>query len=215
LLGRSRAIVTAVPGTTRDALEAVVDTGKWPLRLIDTAGLRETDDHLERLGIEVSERYLGDADVVLACEDDIDRLDRTIEVIKRHSTAPIVAIRTKADLVSNGYKMLEWREALWVSAEQGVGLPELVAAIERVIDDRHGDIVPDLPILTNARHRQAIEAAYLEVKDFERVWAEEKLPATVAAVHLRTAVSSLEELIGSVEIDDVLDQVFSSFCVGK
>jgi tRNA modification GTPase len=215
LLGRSRAIVTAVPGTTRDALEAVVDTGKWPLRLIDTAGLRETDDHLERLGIEVSERYLADADVVLACGDDMDGLDRTIEVIRRHSTAPIVPIRTKADLVSNHHQMPKPRGALWVSAEQGVGIPEMVAAIDRVIDDRHGNIVPDLPILSNARQRQAIEAAYVEVKDFKHVWAEEKLPATVAAVHLRTAVSSLEELIGSVEIEDVLDRVFSSFCVGK
>jgi tRNA modification GTPase len=106
-------------------------------------------------------------------------------------------------------------EALWVSAEQGVGLTEMVAAIERVIDEQHADIAPDLPILSNARHRQAIDTAYLEVKDFERAWAEEKLPTAVAAVHLRTAVSSLEELIGSVDIEDVLDRVFSSFCVGK
>jgi tRNA modification GTPase len=91
----------------------------------------------------------------------------------------------------------------------------MIGAIERVIDARHGGIVPDLPILSNARHRQAIETAYSEVKDFSRVWGEEKLPAIVAAVHLRTAVSALEELIGSVEIEDVLDRVFSSFCVGK
>ncbi|HEY0528127.1 MAG TPA: tRNA uridine-5-carboxymethylaminomethyl(34) synthesis GTPase MnmE [Gemmatimonadaceae bacterium] len=215
LLGRSRAIVTAVPGTTRDALEAVVDSGKWPLRLIDTAGLRETEDYLERLGIEVSERYLADADVVLACGDNTESLSRAIEVIRRHSTAPIVAVRTKADLVAARHQMPQLPEALWVSAEQGVGLTEMVAAIERVIDEQHADIAPDLPILSNARHRQAIDTAYLEVKDFERAWAEEKLPTAVAAVHLRTAVSSLEELIGSVDIEDVLDRVFSSFCVGK
>jgi tRNA modification GTPase len=111
--------------------------------------------------------------------------------------------------------MPEPHRTLWVSAESGAGLPELVAAIERVIDDRHGDVAHELPILSNARHRRAIETAYLEAKDFERIWGEEKLPATIAAVHLRTAVSSLEELIGSVEIEDVLDRVFSSFCVGK
>jgi tRNA modification GTPase len=215
LLGRSRAIVTEIPGTTRDALEAVIDTGKWPLRLVDTAGLRSTDDHLERLGIEVSERYLAEADVVLACGEDAQSLDRTVETVKAHTRAPIVVVRTKADLVTIRDQGPGSGNPIWVSAEQGTGLQDLTGAIERAIDARHGEIVPDLPILSNARHRRAIESAYSEVKDFSRVWGEEKLPAIVAAVHLRTAVSALEELIGSVEIEDVLDRVFSSFCVGK
>jgi tRNA modification GTPase len=95
LLGRSRAIVTEIPGTTRDALEAVVDTGKWPLRLVDTAGLRETEDQLERLGIEVSERYLATADLVLACGEDAESLGRTIELVRRNSSAPVLALRTR------------------------------------------------------------------------------------------------------------------------
>jgi tRNA modification GTPase len=215
LLGRSRAIVTAIPGTTRDALEAVVDTGRWPLRLVDTAGLRQTDDRLERLGIEVSERYLAGADVVLACGDDAGSLDHTIEVIRHHATAPILAVRTKADLVAISDEVPTAAQSVRVSAETGAGLPELVAAIDRVIDARRGDIPADLPILSNARHRRAIETAHSEVGDFMRVWGEERLPTIVAAVHLRTAVSALEELIGSVEIEDVLDRLFSSFCVGK
>ncbi|HET9775425.1 MAG TPA: tRNA modification GTPase, partial [Gemmatimonadaceae bacterium] len=85
LLGRSRAIVTEIPGTTRDALEAVVDTGKWPIRLVDTAGLRDTDDQLEQLGIEVSERYLSAADLVLACADDTNILNTLGEAISRHT----------------------------------------------------------------------------------------------------------------------------------
>src|SRR5207247_3401055 len=100
LLGRSRAIVTEIPGTTRDALEAVIDSGKWPLRLVDTAGLRDTDDRIERLGIEVSERYLGSAHVVLACAEDAKSLGRTTALVARRSTAPIVTVRTKADLAS-------------------------------------------------------------------------------------------------------------------
>jgi tRNA modification GTPase len=215
LLGRSRAIVTAIPGTTRDALEAVIDTGRWPLRLVDTAGLRPTDDQLERLGIEVSERYLVAADIVLACGDDAGSLDHAVEVIRGHSRAPTLAVRTKADLVSTSDQSPLAADTLWVSAETGAGLRELVAAIDRVIDARHGEIAPDLPILNNARHRRAIEAAYGEVEEFARAWGEEQLPTTVAAVHLRTAVSALEELVGSVEIEDVLDRVFSSFCVGK
>jgi tRNA modification GTPase len=70
-------------------------------------------------------------------------------------------------------------------------------------------------MLTRARHRQAIDSAWCELSQFERAWQEEKLPATVASVHLRAAVGALEELIGTVDVEDVFDRVFSSFCVGK
>ena len=213
LLGRSRAIVTEIPGTTRDALEAVIDSGKWPLRLVDTAGLRHTDDRIERLGIEVSERYLDSAHVVLACADDARALDETTGLIARYSAAPIVAVRTKADLVANGDKFPH--TGISVSAETGVGLQELLGAIDDALDSRHGEIAPDVPMLTKARHRQAISTALREVEQFVQAWGSESLPATVASVHLRTAVSALEELIGAVDVEDVLDRVFASFCVGK
>lgn len=215
LLGRSRAIVTEIPGTTRDALEATIDTGKWPLRLVDTAGLRETTDQLERLGIEVSERYLSAAHLVLACADNTADLDRTVEMVSQRTNAPILGVRTKVDLVSSSDDLPNTATLLRVSAETGTGLAELIAAIDQMLDARGDNVDPELPILTNARHRKAIEEAYAETRQFERAWSEEKLPATVAAVHLRTAVTALEELIGSVDIEDVLDRVFSSFCVGK
>jgi tRNA modification GTPase len=215
LLGRSRAIVTEIPGTTRDALEAVIDSGKWPLRLVDTAGLRETGDRIERLGIEVSERYLADAHVILACAETSEGLDHTVELIARSTSAPILPIRTKADLVADSDKSFKERSSIAVSAETGCGLQDLLDAIDEVLRKEHGEILPDLPILTRARHRQALTVACSEIEQFHRAWREEKLPATVASVHLRTAVSELEELIGTVEVEDVLDRVFSSFCVGK
>ncbi len=215
LLGRSRAIVTEIPGTTRDALEALIDSGKWPLRLVDTAGLRDTEDRIERLGIEVSERYLADAHVVLACAEDSRSLEETIDLVGRSSTAPILPVRTKADLVSNRDEYMSPEDMISVSAETGSGLQELLAAIDNSLDTRHGEIVPDLPILTRARHSKAIGTARSELEGFKQAWREEKLPATIAAVHLRTAVNALEELIGAVDVEDVLDRVFSSFCVGK
>jgi tRNA modification GTPase len=215
LLGRSRAIVTEIPGTTRDALEAVIDSGKWPLRLVDTAGLRDTEDRIERLGIEVSERYLAGAHVVLACAEDSRSLEEIIDLVGRSSTAPILAVRTKADLVSNRDQYISSEDMISVSAETGSGLQELLAAIDDSLDTRHGEIIPDLPILTRARHSMAIGSARSELEGFKQAWREEKLPATVAAVHLRTAVNALEELIGAVDVEDVLDRVFSSFCVGK
>lgn len=213
LLGKSRAIVTEIPGTTRDALEAVIDSGKWPLRLVDTAGLRETQDRIEKLGIEVSERYLADAQVVLACAENAADLDRTESLIRKKTRAPILAVHTKYDLVTNGDQTEA--SAIPVSAETGSGLRELLSAIDAVVDTSQGDIPGDLPILTRARHRKALESASDEVGQFLEAWRAQKLPVTVAAVHLRTAVSELEELIGTMDVDDVLDRVFSSFCVGK
>ena len=215
LLGRSRAIVTEIPGTTRDALEAVIDSGKWPLRLVDTAGLRETDDRIEKLGIEVSERYLADAHVILACAETLKSLEETVNLIARNSSAPILAVHTKTDLVAERDKLTGGQPNIAVSAETGFGLQELLDAIDEVLREKHGEIGPDLPVLTRARHRHALTVACSEIEQFRRAWREENLPATIASVHLRTAVSTLEELIGTVEVEDVFDRVFSSFCVGK
>jgi len=84
-----------------------------------------------------------------------------------------------------------------------------------VLRKEHGEVALDLPILTRARHRRALSLASSELEQFQRAWREENLPVTIASVHLRTAVLALEELIGTVEIEDVFDRVFSSFCVGK
>jgi tRNA modification GTPase len=213
LLGRSRAIVTEIPGTTRDALEAVIDSGKWPLRLVDTAGLRETHDQIEKLGIEVSERYLASAQVVLACAEDAAGVEQTSALIRMRTQAPILAVRTKSDLVTNGEQTA--LPLIPVSAETGSGLRELLAAIDASVDSSQGIVSSDLPILTRARHQKALEFASEEVAQFLKAWQAQTLPVTVAAVHLRTAISGLEELIGTMDVDDVLDRVFSSFCVGK
>jgi len=215
LLGRSRAIVTELPGTTRDALEAVIDTGEWPLRLVDTAGLRDTEDRLERLGIEVSERYLADAHVVIACGETPAGLEKTVALIAQTSHAPILPVHTKIDLVSQGDESPWPRSTLGVSAETGEGLLNLLEAINEVLRREHGELALDVPMLTRARHRHALSLACSELELFQQAWDENSLPATVASVHLRTAVLALEELIGTVEIEDVFDRVFSSFCVGK
>ena len=215
LLGRSRAIVTELPGTTRDALEAVIDTGEWPLRLVDTAGLRDTEDRLERLGIEVSERYLADAHVVIGCGETPAGLEKTVTLIAQTSHAPILPVHTKIDLVSQGDESPWPRSTLGVSAETGAGLLNLLEAINEVLRREHGELALDVPMLTRARHRHALSLACSELELFQQAWDENSLPATVASVHLRTAVLALEELIGTVEIEDVFDRVFSSFCVGK
>jgi tRNA modification GTPase len=220
LLGVARAIVTDIPGTTRDALEAVVDVGRWPVRLVDTAGLRETDEIVERLGIEVSERYLGRADLVLACGDDAESLAATVARVRALATAPVLAVRTKRDLASStndgaAPTTTPGPDTVAVSAATGAGLGELITAIGRVLDERHGELSSDVPLLTRERHRRAVQRARDEVALFDQARRTGELPPSVAAVHLRAAAGALEELIGAVGIEDVLDRLFSAFCVGK
>jgi tRNA modification GTPase len=260
ILGSTRAIVTDIPGTTRDAIEAVADVGSWPVRLVDTAGLRETSDVVERLGIEVSEQYLGDADAVLACGETEESLALTASRVRALTRAPVVAVRTKADIVANSYQppseqlvassyqiatenlvadcyqtaplignadaagdhVAEPRVA--VSAATGAGLGALADTLARLLAERYGGARGGsrspgsdgaAPVLTRERHRVAVERARGEVADFARLWREGSLPATVAAVHLHAAATALESLIGGVDVEDVLDRIFSDFCVGK
>lgn len=222
MLGRSRAIVTDVPGTTRDAIEAVIDTGSLPLRLVDTAGLRESHDPVERLGIDVSLDYLRRAAVVLACGDGEPAVVAAIEAVRGAATAPVVAVRTKSDVSppSNG-ELARLTTGLGadamcvVSAETGEGLAALQRAIETTLARSTGAGDLDAPVLTQTRHRQAVGRSLEEVRAFRAAWEEEAVPVTIAAVHLREAVTVLEEVIGAVDVEQVLDEVFRRFCVGK
>ena len=102
-----------------------------------------------------------------------------------------------------------------VSSETGSGLKALLCRIDDALTESVGAAVAEAPILTRARHVQGIENARRELAEFSQLWTENNLPAPVAAVHLQTATAALEDLIGTVSTDDVLDRVFSSFCVGK
>lgn len=214
LLGRKRAIVTDVPGTTRDALEAVLDTMPIPLRLVDTAGLRETTDVVERLGVEVSREYLTTAQVVLACGDSDDALAHATQAAKEFAGGRVVPVRTKADLetprgaASSG-------EALQVSATTGEGLDRLLAYVATVVATHVEMPAPESPIVTHARYQNVLIRARGELVAFQTSRLDVTIPATVSVIHLRESVRILEELIGAVDIEDILGKVFSAFCVGK
>jgi tRNA modification GTPase len=226
VVGEHRAIVTDIPGTTRDAIEARVQMGNWPIRLVDTAGLRTTDELVERLGIEVSERYLSSAHVIVACDDDLLQLDQTIQAVRFLGSAPVLPVLTKVDAHESPTQAShEGRQTpreghnepkpVHVSARTRSGLQELGASLESILTERYGSIPVTQPALTRVRQRIAVEQASNELTDFQRLWERELLPASVAAVHVRTAVAALDELIGAVDTEDVLDRLFATFCIGK
>ena len=213
LLGEARAIVTEIPGTTRDAIEAVFDRPRWPLRLVDTAGLRETADALEQLGIETSVRYLGRAALVLACADTPEGVSAVARTVRGHTPAAILGVLTKGDLVPQRSQMTD---AVVVSARSGEGLGALLEAIDARLLEQHGPPADDdAPALTRARHRVAARTAREELGLFRQAIAAGALPMSIAAVHVRQAADALGELIGVLHTDDVLDVVFRQFCVGK
>ncbi len=205
LLGAERAIVTEIPGTTRDAIEAHAVIDGFPFRLIDTAGLRESEERVERLGIEVSRKYLAAADLVLYCRDaGVGMRDAEEDAFLAQVQAPVVAIRTKVD-VSGGEG---------VSVVTGAGLDTLRKRLAEVAFGQLLALGDVEPVVTRARHRSALERALAELDAFSAARAS-GVDAAATATHLRAAVLALDDLIGVVTPDDVLDRVFATFCVGK
>jgi tRNA modification GTPase len=215
LVGEMRAIVSDEPGTTRDAIEVFVDGDPWPLRYVDTAGLREAAGAVEQLGIAVSEQYLRAADVVVVCDERDGMSDAgTVRArILNLTRAEIILVRTKADLprergVTSG------GDAIAVSSVTGDGIPELRRRVMAAVSARTGG-TPRADAAITARQQAALEAAHAEVDAFVAAWREGALPTLVAATHVRAAVHALEDLVGVIEADDILARVFSTFCVGK
>jgi tRNA modification GTPase len=221
LLGEDRAIVTGEPGTTRDAVEAAASLGGYPFRLVDTAGLREAAGEVERLGIEVARRYLKGADVVVYCleadraADGEDR--RFLEEVAR---VPVVLARTRADEVTDpvpsGLDPDSGRgPEVAVSVLSGSGLGRLKDALqEAVFSAVVGALAEEVPVITRERQVAKVGDAAEEIRAFSAA-LRAGVPGEVASAHLKTAETLLEEMLGIVEKEEVLDCVFADFCIGK
>ncbi len=209
LLGVDRAIVTDIPGTTRDAVEAAATCGGFPFVLVDTAGLRTATDQVEKLGVEVSHRYLKSADLVLLCAEQGRSLTPEEEQFRDTLAVPCVTVRTKSDLAAT-----KSADGTAVSVESGEGLEALRAELAQLAFSTLSAQGNVHAVLTRERHRAAVTRAREEVEHFVLA-RNEGVDMVVAAVHLRAAVTALDDIIGVVTPDDVLDVVFGTFCVGK
>src|SRR5579875_780609 len=219
LLQRDRAIVTEIAGTTRDVLEEVVNVGGIPFRLADTAGVRETADVVEQMGVERTRQAVRDAQfvlVVLSAADELAAEDW--ELMTETASTPRILVVNKADLVEDA-RLAAWRgrwpheTVVCTSMQTGQGLPDLREAMVAAVNRGHVEM-EDLSYLGNARQvgllRRAREELQLGVEA-----AASGATLDVVAVQLQGAYQELGFVIGEEAGEDLLDEIFSNFCLGK
>jgi tRNA modification GTPase len=195
LAQRDAAIVSEIPGTTRDVIEVHLNLGGYPVILADTAGLRDSEDRIEQEGIRRARARAEAADLRILV------LDGTAPALP--DVAADIIVWNKADVVP-----ARPEPGLWISAKTGEGMDVLIrqltgAAVERLEP-------PEAPILTRTRHRVALEAAARDIAA-----GLETPEPELAAEHLRSALRSIGRITGRVDLDELLDVVFRDFCIGK
>ena len=217
LAGYERAIVTDVPGTTRDTVEVSVELGGLPVRLIDTAGLRDSDDPVEQLGVARSRAAMESSMLLMVvCDGSVPFTREDGDLLEQAmALAPTILVWSKSDLPSAPVPFLHLPENLptvSLSAKEGAGLDELEGAVAALFP--RDQEVPYGQLLTNQRQEEAARRALEAV-----VRAREALEAGVTPDALLTdveeALSALGELTGQSVREDITDRIFSKFCVGK
>ncbi|NPV74598.1 MAG: tRNA uridine-5-carboxymethylaminomethyl(34) synthesis GTPase MnmE [Pelotomaculum sp.] len=220
LLRENRAIVTDIPGTTRDIIEEYINIRGIPLKIIDTAGLRETGDAVERIGVEKAREAVEQADLVLLVLDAARGLtEEDYAIIEKVGGKKVIFIVNKADvrekkISSEGAaKIAGGRPVLWISALEGTGLDKLEEKIVEMV--MGGQVYPkDELIISNTRHRMAMERAADHLAEAVS-GIRQNVPVDVVAIDLRAAWESLGEITGTTVTEDLIDRIFADFCIGK
>jgi tRNA modification GTPase len=217
LLMETRAIVTEIPGTTRDVIEEFMSIDGVPVKIIDTAGIRETEDIVEKIGVEKSKEKINEADLIILMLDVSRGLDiEDLEIIDYIKDRKYVVLLNKSDLPNMLNKGelsgLNSQFIIEVSAKTGEGLDRLKDAIKHLFFK--GEVTSKDAMITNARHKQALirakegcTAALEALKNTSAI--------DLASIDARNAWMSLGEITGETLEEDIIDKIFSEFCVGK
>ncbi len=218
LLGQERAIVTDIAGTTRDALEEKLKIGELVLNIVDTAGIRNTDDVIEKIGVEKAKKYAAEADLILYVADSSKKLDgEDFEIIDIIKGKNVIVLLNKSDLQSvteaKPIKKLLNCEVIETSVKEGTGIEELSESIKKMFFERDIDFNNQVYI-TNARQKNAlIEARESLKKAIESI--KSKMPEDFYTIDMMAAYEALGTVIGEAIEDDLADEIFSKFCMGK
>ncbi len=211
LLGKQRAIVSAVAGTTRDYIEEPCLIDGRLIRLVDTAGIRDTSDSIEQEGVALSRKILEEADVVISlCAADSTEIDRaSITADLSASRKSFIAVVTKADLTIPAWA----RSELAISCKSGAGIDQLKNKLMGIVDT-HLQGLEERPFLTSLRQQQAL----LKASDsLDKFFQQDKDHAghEMLAFELQESARAMSSVIGDISNEDILDKVFSEFCIGK
>ena len=218
ILKEERAIVTHVAGTTRDIIEEIININGIPLVLIDTAGIRETEDIVENIGVEKSKEFIEKADLVLLVLDNSRELEKedeeVIEKIKENNKKVIILLN-KIDLPKKlDISKYNFENIVEISAKDNIGIENMEDTIYSFIVDENVENSGEKLIITNIRHKTALEKTKDSIKSiFETI--DMGLPMDLISVDLKEALDSLSEITGEITSEDILDHVFGNFCVGK
>lgn len=219
ILKESRAIVTNIPGTTRDVIEEMVNLRGIPLRIVDTAGIRETEDVVEKIGVEKSKQFLDIADLVIMMLDSSQTLtEEDLDIMESIQEKKALILINKVDLEQKIDEekirgILPDKEIIKISAQEGHGLIELENSIENMVYT--GEIKAESDVMvTNVRHREAIEKAIESCEDAIRA-INEKIHLEFIEVDIKNIWDYLGEVTGDTVSEDLLDTIFSQFCIGK
>lgn len=217
ILREERAIVTSIAGTTRDTIEEIINIKGIPLIMVDTAGIRETCDEVENIGVQKSKKVLKEADLVLFVMDSSRELsDEDKEIYDNIQGEKVIGILNKIDMekkldVSNLSKVKKWIE---ISALENIGIDNLENEIYKFIISENIEDSSERLIITNIRHKSALEKTKKAIENiFETI--DMGYPMDLIAVDLNDALDSLSEVTGEISSEDLLDHIFSNFCVGK
>ncbi len=219
LLNETRAIVTEVPGTTRDTIEEMITIRGIPIRLTDTAGIHETDDVVEKIGIEKSKEAFNNADLVILMIDTSRPLDdEDISIIEHIGGRKVIAVMNKNDLPSEFAsaeiaKLLPDAPIIEASVTGGQGIEEIENIIEELV---YGGKVKqnESTMITNVRHKRLLEEASQSIAD-AIAGAEERQPLELIEIDANAAYESLGMIIGEAVEEDIINEVFARFCLGK
>jgi tRNA modification GTPase len=232
LLGQERAIVTAIPGTTRDVIEEQMSLQGMVLTLTDTAGLHDTDDPVERIGVARAKERLAEADLVLlVTEAQAPPSPEELEIATAAGSRPVIWVINKMDLAGSSVGMdgetpaekhpaLTWEiPPEWesiprqpISARTGMGMEALVLQMAKAVEPLAGHISHGA--VPNLRHRGLLEAA-LERLEAAISGLDEGLPSELIAIDLKEGYERLGDILGETVREDLLDEIFSRFCIGK
>ena len=219
ILKEDRAIVTEYEGTTRDTIEEFVNIEGVPLKLIDTAGIRDAKDEVEKIGIKKSKEITNDADLVIAIFDSSrDLTKEDIEILDIIKNKKSIILLNKADLNSilteNDSRFKEITEnVIKISALNGEGLEKLYSLISKMFSLEEINVDNDV-IITNLRHKNLISRAIENVKKAKDA-VEQNMPIDIIAIFVKDILEDLGNITGEIVTDDIINEIFAKFCLGK